>query len=144
MLQEEQNHIPEAERRKFVMGIISFKHSGSFKNTERFFSKALNADYKSILEVYGEKGVSVLRQATPRDSGETANSWGYTIEDRRGKLILTFTNSNIQKGVNIAIILNYGHGTASGAYVAGRNYIDPAIQPIFDKIADDVWKEVIA
>lgn len=126
------------------MGIISFKHSGSFKNTERFFSKALNADYKSILEVYGEKGVSVLRQATPRDSGETADSWGYTIEDRRGKLILTFTNSNIQKGVNIAIILNYGHGTASGAYVAGRNYIDPAIQPIFDKIADDVWKEVIA
>lgn len=126
------------------MGIISFKHSGSFKNTERFFSKALNADYKSILEVYGEKGVSVLRQATPRDSGETADSWGYTIDDRRGKLILTFTNSNIQKGVNIAIILNYGHGTASGAYVAGRNYIDPAIQPIFDKIADDVWKEVIA
>lgn len=126
------------------MGIISFKHSGSFKNTERFFSKALNADYKSILEVYGEKGVSVLRQATPRDSGETADSWGYTIEDRRGKLIITFTNSNIQKGVNIAIILNYGHGTASGAYVAGRNYIDPAIQPIFDKIADDVWKEVIA
>lgn len=125
------------------MGIISFKHSGSFKNTEHFFSKALNTDYRSILEVYGKKGVSVLRSATPRDSGTTAESWGYTIEERKGKLIITFTNSNIQRGINIAIILNYGHGTASGAYVAGRNYIDPAIQPIFDKIADDVWKEVM-
>lgn len=125
------------------MSVISFKQSGNFKNTERFFSKALNADYRSILEVYGEKGVSALRQATPKDSGETANSWGYTIDERKGKLVLTFTNSNIQKGINIAIILNYGHGTASGAYVAGRNYIEPAIQPIFDKIADDVWKEVI-
>ena len=125
------------------MGIISFKHSGNFKNTERFFSKALNTDYKSIMEAYGEKGVSVLRQATPRDSGKTADSWGYTIDERKGKLVLTFTNDNVERGINIAIILNYGHGTASGAYVAGRNYIDPAIQPIFDKIADDVWKEVI-
>ena len=126
------------------MGIISFRHSGSFKNTERLFSKALHTDYKSILEVYGEKGVEVLRQATPRDSGETAESWGYTIKERNGKLVLTFTNSNLQNGVNIAIILNYGHAAANGAYVAGRNYIDPAIQPIFDKIADDVWKEVTA
>lgn len=125
------------------MSVISFKQSGNFKNTERFFSKALNTDYRSILEAYGDKGVSALRQATPKDSGETANSWGYTIDERKGKLVLTFTNSNIQKGINIAIILNYGHGTASGAYVAGRNYIEPAIQPIFDKIADDVWKEVI-
>lgn len=126
------------------MGIISFKHSGSFKNTEQFFSKALKTDYKSILRAYGEKGVSVLRSATPRDSGETASSWDYVIEQHNGRWRITFTNDNIQNGINIAIILNYGHGTASGAYVAGRNYIDPAIQPIFDKLADDVWKEVIA
>jgi len=72
------------------------------------------------------------------------DAWGYLIERKNGRWRITFTNDNIQNGVNIAIILNYGHGTASGAYVAGRNYIDPAIQPIFDKIADDVWKEVIA
>ena len=123
---------------------IKFKHSGDFKNTERFFSKALKADYVDILKVYGEKGVDALRSATPRDSGKTAESWDYIIERHKDKLAIVFTNDNIVKGINIAVILNYGHGTASGAYVAGRNYIEPAIQPIFDKIADDVWKEVIA
>ena len=96
------------------------------------------------MKVYGEKGVDALRSATPKDSGTTANSWGYIIEQHNGKWKITFTNDNIQNGVNIAIILDYGHGTASGAYVSGRKYIDPAIRPIFDKIADDVWKEVIA
>lgn len=126
------------------MGIISFKHKGKFRKTDAFFSKALKTDYRSIMAVYGEKGVAALRSATPRDSGATADSWDYKIERRNDRWQITFTNDNIQNGINIAIILNYGHGTASGAYVAGRNYIDPAIQPIFDKIADDVWKEVIA
>lgn len=126
------------------MGVISIKHSGDFKNTERFFSKSLKMDYRTIVEKYGERGVSALRSATPRDSGETAESWDYVVENKNGRLKITFTNSNIQNGINIAIILNYGHGTASGVYVAGRNYIDPAIQPIFNEIADDVWKEVIA
>lgn len=126
------------------MGMISIRHSGNFKNTERFFSKALKADYKSVLKIYGDKGVAALRSATPKDSGETADAWSYVIDEKKGRLALTFTNDHIEKGVNIAIILNYGHGTASGTWVAGRNYIDPAIQPIFDKIADDVWKEVIA
>ena len=126
------------------MGIIKIKHSGDFKNTERFFSKALKTDYASIMKVYGEKGVAALRSATPKDSGKTADAWDYVIEKRKGKLAIVFTNDHIEKGINIAVILNYGHGTASGAYVAGRNYIEPAIQPIFDKIADDVWKEVIA
>lgn len=126
------------------MGMIKFKHSGNFEKTDEFFSKALNADYRSVLEVYGEKGVAALKAATPKDSGKTADSWGYEIDQKNGKWRITFTNTNIQNGINIAIILNYGHGTASGAYVAGRNYIDPAIRPIFDKIADDVWKEVIA
>ena len=126
------------------MGVIKFKHSGNFNNTERFFSKALKTDYYSIMKVYGEKGVAALRAATPKDSGKTADSWGYTIEHKNNKWSICFTNDNIQRGINIAIILNYGHGTGSGAFVSGRNYIDPAIQPIFDKIADDVWKEVIA
>lgn len=126
------------------MEMINIKHSGNFKNTERFFSKALNTDYKSILEVYGDRGVAALRSATPVDSGETANAWGYVIEERKGRLAIIFTNTHIEKGVNIAIILNYGHGTASGAFVTGRNYIDPAIQPVFDRIADAAWKEVIA
>ncbi len=126
------------------MGIISFKHRGDFRHTEEFFSKALKANYRDIMQVYGEKGVQALRSATPKDGGETADAWGYLIERKDGRWRITFTNDNIQNGVNIAIILNYGHGTASGAYVAGRNYIEPAIQPIFDKIADDVWKEVIA
>ena len=126
------------------MGIISFKHRGKFKRTDEFFSKALNCDYQSILTVYGEKGVSALRSATPHDSGRTADAWGYLVEQKNGKWRLTFTNDNIVNGVNIASILNYGHGTAKGAYVAGRNYIEPALRPIFDKLADDVWKEVIA
>lgn len=126
------------------MKLIKFKHSGSFDNTEKFFSKALKSDYKSILELYGKKGVEVLKSATPKASGKTADSWSYVVEERKGRLRITFNNTNIQNGVNIAIIINYGHGTASGAYVAGKNYIEPAIRPVFDKIADDVWKEVIA
>lgn len=124
--------------------LIKIKHSGSFKNTERFFSKALKTDYRSILEAYGDRGVAALRSATPVDSGETANAWGYLIEERNGKLAIVFTNSHIERGINIAVILNYGHGTQSGAWVSGRQYIDPAIQPIFDKIAESAWKEVIA
>lgn len=126
------------------MGIISFRHKGDFRHTEEFFSKALKADYRTILDIYGQKGVAALRSATPKDSGETADSWGYLVERRNGKWRITFTNTNIKNGVNIAIILNYGHGTASGAYVAGRNYIEPALRPIFDRLADDVWKEVIS
>lgn len=126
------------------MGLISFKHRGNFRKTDQFFSKALHADYESILRLYGERGVSALRSATPRDSGETANAWGYTIERHNEKWRLIFTNTNIQNGINIAIILNYGHGTAKGTYVAGRNYIEPALRPIFDRLADDIWKEVIS
>lgn len=127
-----------------MSGCIKVKHSGDFKNTERFFSNALNCDYRAILEVYGEQGVRALRYATPRDSGETADSWGYKIEFHNGRLAIVFTNDNIEHGVNIAVILNYGHATKNGAWVSGRNYIDPAIRPIFDKIAEDAWKEVIA
>lgn len=125
------------------MGIV-IKQRGRFKNTDRFFKNALQLDYRKIVDRYGQRGVEALRSATPKDSGTTADSWSYVVEEKeKGKLSICFKNSNIVDGINIAIILNYGHGTSKGVYVAGRNYINPAIQPIFDEIADNIWKEVI-
>ena len=91
---------------------------------------------------YGREGVAALASATPVDSGLTASSWYYEIINRNGTAQITFYNSNIQNGVPIAIILQYGHGTRNGGWVQGRDYINPAIQPIFDRIANDAWKEV--
>jgi hypothetical protein len=96
------------------------------------------------LDKYGRKGVSALAAATPVDSGLTASSWSYEIENTKESAKITFNNSNIQNGVPIAIILQYGHGTGTGGWVQGRDYINPAIQPIFDQIVDDAWKEVTA
>lgn len=95
-----------------------------------------------MLERYGRAGVSALASATPKDSGVTSGSWNYEISYNRKETMIAFTNSNIQNGVNIAVILQYGHGTRHGGYVAGRDYINPAIQPVFDKIADDAWREI--
>lgn len=122
--------------------MIRFKHKGNFNNTERFFQKASKADYFRELEKYGREGVAALASATPIDSGETANSWDFEIVQSNGKVAIYWTNSHINDGVNIAIILQYGHGTRNGGYVQGRDYINPAIAPIFDKIADQAWKEV--
>lgn len=124
------------------MAGISFRHSGNFSKTERFFNFVLKRDYLNILDRYGQAGVSALASVTPKKTGKTAASWSYEIIRERGTTRLNFTNSNVNKGVNIAIILQYGHGTRNGGYVVGRDYINPAIQPIFDKIADDAWREV--
>lgn len=124
------------------MAGVSFRHSGNFSKTERFFNFVLKRDYLNILDRYGQAGVSALASVTPKKTGKTAASWSYEIIRERGTTRLNFTNSNVNKGVNIAIILQYGHGTRNGGYVVGRDYINPAIQPIFDKIADDAWKEV--
>ena len=125
-----------------MSGGITFRHRGSFSKTEKFFNSLLKRDYLNVLERYGRAGVSALAAATPKDSGLTAASWGYEITYNRQETAITFVNSNIQNGVNIAIILQYGHGTRNGGYVAGRDYINPAIRPVFDKIADDAWREV--
>lgn len=125
------------------MSRISFRHKGDFSKTEKFFNALLKMEYLNVLERYGKAGVSALAAATPKESGETAASWNYEIIHNRKETSIVFTNSNVQDGVNIAIILQYGHGTRNGGYVTGRDYINPAIQPIFDKMADDVWKEVI-
>lgn len=110
---------------------------------EKFFNALLRRDYLNVLERYGQAGVAALAAATPKNSGSTAASWNYEISHNGKQTTIAFTNSNISKGVSIAIILQYGHGTKNGGYVAGKDYINPAIQPIFDKMANDVWKEVM-
>lgn len=115
---------------------------GSFRNLNRFLKTMRNRDIYNHLEVYAKEGVSALASATPVDSGVTASDWDYEIDDSRGMYSIHWTNSNINKGVNIAIILQYGHGTGTGGYVQGRDYINPAIRPIFDQISEKVWKAV--
>ena len=122
--------------------MISFGHKGDFSKVTRYFEKASNAARLVDLDKYGREGVAALASATPVDTGETANSWYYEISRKSGIVTISFFNSNIQNGVPIAIILQYGHGTRNGGWVEGRDYINPAIQPIFDKIADSAWREV--
>nr|DAQ19098.1 MAG TPA: type I neck protein [Caudoviricetes sp.] len=122
--------------------MISFRQKGDFSKLTRFLEKAKETVRLGDLDKYGREGVAALASATPVDSGQTANSWYYKIIHKKGSATLTFYNSNIQNGVPIAIILQYGHGTRNGGWVQGRDYINPAIQPIFDKIADSAWKEV--
>lgn len=124
------------------MEIISIKSSGSFTNTERFLKAMSKGDIFNALEQYGRRGVDALRSATPFESGLTAELWSYKVEKTGSAYSITWSNTHSVSGVNIAVILQYGHGTGTGGYVAGRDYINPAIRPIFDKIADDVWKEV--
>lgn len=122
--------------------MISFKHKGDFSKATRYFSKVKDAARMEIVAKYAQEGVAALSSATPVDSGQTAGSWGYTIERRSGGVAIVYTNSHVNKGVNIAIILQYGHGTGTGGWVQGRDYINPAIRPVFDDIANKAWKEV--
>lgn len=122
--------------------MISIKSKGSFNKTTKFLHNVLRIDYKLILAKYGKKGVKALSDATPIDSGVTADSWKYDIEDGPNGPSIVWSNENLNDGVNIAILLQYGHGTRNGGYVVGRDYINPAIQPIFDEMANAVWKEL--
>lgn len=122
--------------------MIVFRQTGDFKKTEKFFQKISKSDFLQALEKFGRKGVEALAAATPVDSGKTAESWDYEIRRSNGRISIYWTNSNVIDGVNIAVILQYGHGTRNGGYVQGRDYINPAIRPIFDKIADDAWREI--
>lgn len=122
--------------------MISIKQRGDFKKTEQFLKKSLGRNYLSVLEKYAIQGVSALSAATPVKTGLTASSWGYEIIQNKGSISIVWKNSNVQNGVNIALILQYGHGTRNGGYVKGINYINPALKPIFDKMADAAWKEV--
>lgn len=122
--------------------MISFRQKGDFSKLTRFLERAKNLVHLSDLDRYGREGVAALASATPVDTGKTAASWYYDIKISKESASITFDNSNIQNGVPIAIILQYGHGTRNGGWVEGRDYINPAIQPIFDKIAEEAWKEV--
>ena len=122
--------------------MISFRQKGDFSKLTHFLEKTKESVRLGDLDKYGREGVAALASATPIDSGQTANSWYYKIINKNGSATIAFYNSNIQNGVPIAIILQYGHGTRNGGWVQGRDYINPAIQPIFDKIINDAWREV--
>lgn len=126
------------------MGTISFRSRGSFNNFERFLRRSQNLNIRSIVEPYAKQGVEALKAATPVDSGLAAESWGYEIEVTGDTTSIIWTNSDIENGFPVAIMLQYGYGTGTGGYVQGRDYINPAIKPIFDGIADAVWKVVTA
>ena len=122
--------------------MITFRHKGNFDKLTIYLEKVKKTARLGDLDKYGRKGVAALASATPVDTGLTASSWYYEIKRQNGVVILNFCNSNINNGVPIAIILQYGHGTRNGGWVEGRDYINPAIQPVFDQIAKDAWREV--
>lgn len=121
---------------------VKFEVSGGFTKTERFLNRMKRREYLNVLDEFGRDGVQALRNATPVDSGATAEAWDYEIKRTRNYTEIVWTNSNINDGVPIAVILQYGHGTGTGGYVQGRDYINPAIRPMFDKIAEKAWKVV--
>lgn len=123
--------------------MITFSQKGTFKKTESLFARFLRKDHMSRLKEYGEMGVHALAEATPKDTGKTSKSWSYEIVEEGDRVSIFWSNSNVNNGVNIAVILQYGHGTKNGGYVAGRDYINPAIQPVFDKIAEEAWRKVV-
>lgn len=123
---------------------ISVKSDGGFKKTEAYFKKCQKAMKKGVFDKYGRLGVAALSQATPVRTGKTATSWDYRIITTSSKITIEFLNNNINKHVNIAIILQYGHGTRTGGWVQGEDYINPAIRPIFEALVKEVWEEVIS
>jgi hypothetical protein len=122
--------------------MIRLTSSGDFSNLEKFLKSASNRDYRRVLDTYGKRGVDALSSATPFDTGRTANKWDYEIHETREGFELVWTNSNVNEGANVAILIQYGHGTGTGGYVRGYDYINPALRPVFDGIADDIVKAV--
>lgn len=122
--------------------MITFRQKGDFSKLTGYLERLKESAEIGILDQYGKEGVAALSASTPIESGKTASSWYYEIKHQNGSATIEFHNSNINDGVPIAIILQYGHGTGTGGWVQGRDYINPAIQPIFDKIADNAWREV--
>ena len=122
--------------------MIKFTSRGSFKNTEKFLERMKRLDIRRILEQEGERGVRALMAATPRDSGLAASSWGYEVGQNGRSVTITWTNSDVENGFPVALSLQYGYGTGTGGYVQGRDYINPAMRPVFDQIAETVWKVV--
>ena len=122
--------------------MITINQKGDFSKTEKFLKKAFSLDYRTVLDKYARYGVQALSDATPIESGLTASSWFYEIEQKGSSISIVWKNSNVNKGVNIAVILQYGHGTRNGGYVEGIDYINPALKPIFDDLVKAAWREV--
>lgn len=122
--------------------MVSFSTSGSFNNTERFLRSMQKLQIDSILKSAAQRGVNALAKATPQDSGLASSSWGYVIDQKRGSIMIGWTNSDVENGFPVALMIQYGHGTGTGGYIQGKDYINPAMRPIFDEIADTVWKAV--
>lgn len=123
--------------------MIKFTQKGDFSKITKYLQKQnLIGKKTSVLDYYGQLGVNALREATPKDTGLTASSWSYKSQVSDNGITITWTNDNFNKGVPIALIIQYGHGTGTGGWVEGKDYINPAIQPVFDKIAKDLWKEM--
>lgn len=122
--------------------MITISSKGEFKNTDKFLKTMSEGQIFKSLGKYGQEGVNALASATPKDSGLTAGSWSYEVLNTRGTYSIIWSNTHVVDGRPIAILLQYGHGTGTGGYVAGRNYINPALRPVFDRIAKDVWREV--
>ncbi len=122
--------------------MIKITSKGSFSNTFKLFDRLEEFLHISELDKYGREGVEALSLATPVDTGKTASSWKYDIVREEGQVSIVWSNTNIENGANVAILIQYGHGTKNGGYVVGRDYINPAMRPIFDKIANELWKEV--
>ena len=122
--------------------VVMFRQKGDFRRTSDFLKRANRLNLDVILNQYGQEGVEAVLAATPKDTGTTANSWSYVVHKGTGSITITWSNSNIVDGVPIAVILQYGHGTRNGGYVQGTDYINPAMKPIFDKIAQRAWEEV--
>lgn len=123
--------------------MITIEHSGNFDNITRFLNKMKKRDAMSVLNKYGKRGVELLRDATPVDTGETADSWSYEIVNEDGRYRLYWNNDNVNDGVHIAIILQYGHATKNGGYVEGIDYINPVMKEIFEDMAEELWREVV-
>lgn len=135
------------ERKQCILednGMIKIRCRGNYNKTEKFLkdAKDLN-ELRQVMEKYGREGVAALSALTPIDSGETASSWEFEVIQEDDGISLVFNNNSTTKtGIPIAILLQYGHGNGRGGYVRGRDFINPAIQPIFDRLADEAWKEV--
>lgn len=124
------------------MGAISIVSKGDLRKTEAFLRRMETVDIQSVLTAGAEAGVKALASATPKESGLASNSWGYKISGGKSRATIVWTNTDVETGFPVAIMLQYGYGTGTGGYVQGRDYINPAMRPIFDKIADDLWKAV--
>lgn len=124
--------------------MIKVRQSGSFDKTELFLKKNKGKDYTLILEKFAREGIQLLRSATPKDTGLTSESWDAKVFKTKSGFKIIWTNSHVENGVPVVILLQYGHGTQSGTFVEGRDFINPAMRPLFDRIAENLWKEVNA